>query len=96
MLGVGPKLEQFQRILVTVFPRLQLPGVLRVSLGIGNSEEEIDTFIRVFGEIAEEKMGTKSNRNKVIYQKPGLTKTEVKKQMKEFVNAAAEKVYSIQ
>ncbi len=94
MLGVGPKLEQFQRIIVTVFPRLQLPGVLRISLGIGNSEEEIDTFIRVFGEIAEEKMGTKSNRNKVIYQKPGLTKTEVKKQMKEFVNAAAEKVYS--
>jgi selenocysteine lyase/cysteine desulfurase len=94
MLGVGPKLEQFQRILVTVFPRLQLPGVLRVSMGIGNSEEEIDTFIRVFGEIAEEKMGTKGNRNKVIYQKPGLTKTEVKKQMKEFVKAAAEKVYS--
>lgn len=93
MLGVGPKLEQFQRILVTVFPRLQLPGVLRVSLGIGNSEEEIDTFIRVFGEIAEEKMGTKSNRNKVIYQKPELTKTEVKKQIKEFVNAATEKVY---
>ena len=96
MLGVGPKLEQFQRILVTVFPRLQLPGVLRVSLGIGNSEEEIDTFIRVFGEIAKEKMGTKSNRNKVIYQKPGLTKTEVKRQMKKFVNATAEKVYSIQ
>jgi selenocysteine lyase/cysteine desulfurase len=94
MLGVGPKLEQFQRIIVTVFPRLQLPGVLRVSLGIGNSEQEIDTFIRVFGEIAKEKMGTKSNRNKVIYQKPGLTKTQVKKQMKEFVNAAVEKVYS--
>jgi hypothetical protein len=40
-------------------------------------------------------MGTKINRNKVIYQKPGLNKTEVKKQMKEFVNAAAEKVYSV-
>jgi len=96
MLGVGPKLEQFQRMIVTVFPRLQLPGVLRVSLGIGNSEEEIDTFIRVFGEIAEEKLGTKINRNKVIYQKPGLNKTEVKKQMKDFVKVAAEKVYSIQ
>jgi len=95
MLGVGPKLEKFQRLIVTVFPRLQLPGVLRVSLGIGNSEEEIDTFIRAFGEIAQEKMGTKSNRNKIIYHKPGLTKTEVKKQMKEFVKAAAEKVYSV-
>jgi selenocysteine lyase/cysteine desulfurase len=95
MLGVGPKLEKFQRLIVTVFPRLQLPGVLRVSMGIGNSEEEIDTFIRVFGEIAKKEMGTKSNRNKVIYQRPGLNKTEVKKQMKDYVNAAAEKVYSI-
>jgi len=94
MLGVGPKLEQFQRMIVKVFPRLRLPGVLRVSLGIGNSEEEIDTFIRVFGEIAEEKMGTKSNRNKVIYQKTGLNKTEVKKQMKEFVKVAIQRVYS--
>jgi selenocysteine lyase/cysteine desulfurase len=93
MLGVGPKLEKFQRVIVTVFPRLQLPGVLRISYGIGNSDEEIDTFIRVFGEIAEEKMGTKSNRNKVIYQKPGLNKTLVKKQMKEFVKSASEKVY---
>jgi len=95
MLGVGPKLEQFQRMIVKVFPRLQLPGVLRVSLGIGNNEEEIDTFIRVFGEIAKKEKGTKSDREKVIYQKPGLNKTEVKKQMKEFVNAAAEKVYSV-
>jgi selenocysteine lyase/cysteine desulfurase len=95
MLGVGPKLEQFQRMIVKVFPRLQLPGVLRVSLGIGNSEEEIDTFIRVFGEIAKKEKGTKSDREKVIYQKPGLNKTEIKKQMKEFVNAAAEKVYSV-
>lgn len=47
ILGVGPKLELFQRIIVTLFPRLRLPGVVRVGLGMGNSEEEIETLIRV-------------------------------------------------
>ncbi|HSH19320.1 MAG TPA: aminotransferase class V-fold PLP-dependent enzyme, partial [Draconibacterium sp.] len=40
LLNVGPKLEQFQKFIVTLLPRVQLPGVARVSLGIGNSEEE--------------------------------------------------------
>jgi hypothetical protein len=37
---------------VTVFGRFELPGVVRVSLGIENSEADVDTFIRVLGDIA--------------------------------------------
>jgi selenocysteine lyase/cysteine desulfurase len=96
ILGIGPKLEQFQRVIVTLFPKLQLPGVVRVSFGIGNSEEEIDTFIRVLANIARkpEKSGnsqTKSPKNGT----PVLTRPEVQKQMKEFVKVAAERVYSV-
>ncbi|MFN2262405.1 MAG: aminotransferase class V-fold PLP-dependent enzyme, partial [Psychroflexus sp.] len=95
ILGVGPKLEKFQRIIVTVFPRLQLPGVVRVSLGIGNTEEEIDTFIRVMDNIA--KKATKSaGKQADSGQKSshGLPKGEVQKQMNEFVKEASLKVYS--
>ena len=95
MLGVGPKLEQFQRILVTVFPRLQLPGVLRVSLGIGNSEEEIDTFIRVLVKIARKPAKSGNNQSTTtINGTTVLPKSEVQKQMKVFVQVATEKVYS--
>ncbi len=52
LVGVGPRLEQFQRVIVTLFPRLNLPGVVRVSIGIENSEEDVDTLIRVLSEIA--------------------------------------------
>jgi len=96
MLGVGPKLEQFQRVIVTVFPRLQLPGVLRVSYGIGNSEEEIETLIHVLGKIAQKP--EKSGNNQTTSPKNGipvLPKTEAQKQMKEFVEAASHRVFPL-
>jgi selenocysteine lyase/cysteine desulfurase len=95
MLGVGPKLEKFQRVIVSLFPKLQLPGVVRVSLGIGNSKEEIDTLIRVLGKIAQKP--AKSVNNQSTSSKSGtpvLPKAAVQKQMKDFVKAASERVYS--
>ncbi|NQU54820.1 MAG: aminotransferase class V-fold PLP-dependent enzyme [Bacteroidetes bacterium] len=95
ILGVGPKLEKFQRIIVTLFPGLQLPGVVRVSLGIGNNEEDVDTMIRVLGKIAEkdakstDKHATTEHKNS-----PVLSKKEVKKQIEDFVKAASLRVYS--
>jgi selenocysteine lyase/cysteine desulfurase len=52
LLKIPPFLEGFQRILVSVFPKLRLPGLLRVSLGIENTEADVDTLIRVLNEIA--------------------------------------------
>ena len=95
VLGVGPKLEKFQRIIVTLFPKLQLPGVVRVSLGIGNSEEDIDTFIRVLGEIAGKPAKSENNQSTSTKKEtPVLPKSEVQKQMKDFVEAAIQRVYS--
>jgi selenocysteine lyase/cysteine desulfurase len=51
LLHVPRALEQFQGLLLIIFPRLSLPGVLRVSLGIGTTASEIDTLINVLGTI---------------------------------------------
>lgn len=90
IVGVGPFLERFQWLILQLFRKLQLPGVTRVSFGIGSSKEDVDTLIRVLEKIGEKPAKSAGNQN----GSPVLTKTEIKKQMKEFVNAAAEKVYS--
>jgi selenocysteine lyase/cysteine desulfurase len=51
LLGVGPKLQRFQHILLTLFPMIRLPGLARISLGIENTEKDIDTFLSVLNEI---------------------------------------------
>jgi selenocysteine lyase/cysteine desulfurase len=53
LLGVPPWAEQIQRLILTVAPRFNLPGVIRISLGIQNTEAEIDAFIEVLGAIAQ-------------------------------------------
>jgi selenocysteine lyase/cysteine desulfurase len=51
LLNVGHGLERFQRLLVTLFPKINLPGILRVSLGIENSEGDVETLIKALGAI---------------------------------------------
>ncbi len=84
ILGVGPKLEKFQKLMVTVFPKVQLPGVARVSIGIGNTEEEVDRLIYTLSKIAKKQNNTNEK----------YSNTEVKKQIKEFVKDVEERVYS--
>jgi selenocysteine lyase/cysteine desulfurase len=71
LVGVPPFLEQFQGFLLRLFPKLNLPGILRVSLGIENTEEEIDTFINVMKEIAKKDPGS----NKTTAISAGLKKS---------------------
>jgi selenocysteine lyase/cysteine desulfurase len=80
ILGVPPSLERFQRIIARLFPRLRFPGVARVSLGIGNTREDIDTLIHVVSTIA-------TNTRAV-------NKKEVERQINDFAIAAALRVYS--
>jgi selenocysteine lyase/cysteine desulfurase len=54
LVGVPPFLEQLQGLILTLFPRLSLPGVVRASLGIENSAEDVDALIRVLGDIARQ------------------------------------------
>ena len=63
MLGVPPWAERLQGVILTVLRRLELPGVVRVSLGIENSEEDVDTLIRVLGGIARQPKGGSPEKN---------------------------------
>jgi selenocysteine lyase/cysteine desulfurase len=80
LLNVPPFLEQLQRVIAVLFHGIVFPGLARVSLGIGNNYEDVDTFIHVLGKIAR--------------QRRTALKTDVKKQMDEFVKTAVQRVYT--
>ncbi len=83
ILKVSPSLEKFQKLIQTLFPKLRLPGVVRVSLGLENTKEDVDNLIRALRKIAENKRQT------------GMpSRSMVKNQMKDFIREAALKVYS--
>jgi selenocysteine lyase/cysteine desulfurase len=87
LLNIPPVLAQFQGLLVTLFPKLSLPGLTRMSLGLENSEEDVDTLTHVLGKIARQpKIGAKS---------PFASKqTDVQKQMDNFARTASRRVYA--
>ena len=79
MLHVPPLLQQFQGVMLTLAPRLSLPGVVRVSLGIESSADDVDVLIRVLDSIAR--------------QPRAGVKDDVGQQMDDFAAAAARRVY---
>ena len=40
--------------MLTLIPKIQLPGVARISLGIENTVEDIDRLTHVLGQIARQ------------------------------------------
>jgi len=95
LLRVGPFLEWFQRLIVTVFPKVALPGLVRVSLGIENSEEDVDRLIDSLGKIAGLPQVLKDrNVNSTENKTPILSRKDVEQQMDNFARAAARRVYT--
>ena len=80
LVGVPPAFEPLQGLIAKLFPGLRFPGLVRMSIGIGTSEEDIDTMIKMLYKIAS--------------QPRNLPKTDIKHRMNEFVSAAARKVFS--
>lgn len=50
LVNINLLLELFQGLIVNLFPKIALPGLTRVSLGIENSAEQIDNFARATAE----------------------------------------------
>jgi selenocysteine lyase/cysteine desulfurase len=95
ILGVPPSLERFQRIIPRLFPRLRFPGVALVSLGIGNTAEDFDTLIHVLGKIAGKPLtSVESFSDSTRKGTPILPQMDIEQQVKDFVRAAALRVYS--
>jgi selenocysteine lyase/cysteine desulfurase len=91
LLNIPPLLAQFQGLILTLFPQVALPGLTRVSLGIENSAEDIDTLIRVLGKIARQPRARASARNGAF----NLPQTDAQRQMDDFARAAARRVYTL-
>jgi selenocysteine lyase/cysteine desulfurase len=86
LVGVPPSLEWIQRLLAILVPRLRFPGLARVSLGIENREEDIDTFLAVLGSIIRQRHAPG--------QSPSMPKAVIKRQINDFVRASTKRVYS--
>lgn len=84
LLNISPLLERFQGVILTLFPQVSLPGVTRVSMGMENTAEEVDTLIDVLGRIAQPpRAGT-----------PRLPQTDIQQQFDDFARAASQRVYT--
>jgi selenocysteine lyase/cysteine desulfurase len=95
LLNVPPWLEKFQKIMVSVLPGVQLPGVVRISLGIENSETDIDTLVTKLKEISSLKEKTKNkNSGKGQGVGQGLSRKALRLQMVQFISAVTQKVYT--
>ena len=87
LLNIHPLLALLQGLIVTLFPQVALPGLTRVSLGIENGEEDVDTLIHVLGKIARQP--------RTGVDRPfASTQTDIQRQMDDFAGAAAQRVYT--
>lgn len=97
LLHVPPALEQFQRIMVKLFPTLSLPGLVRISFGIENSPEEVDLLIHMLRKIARLPSGQQEMAEASwIWGRPIYSKEEINLQLEDFLLEVSWKVYSIQ
>ena len=95
LVGVPPLLEQLQGLILTLFPRLNLPGVVRVSLGVQNSAEDVDALVQVLGPIARQPWAGADNPFDFAQDRPfASTQTAGQQQMDAFARAAAQRVYA--
>lgn len=91
LIEITPVLEQVQRFVLTVAPKTQLPGVVRVSLGIENTEADIDTLVQVLQKVVSQlKSKTDSKQKKAIAQ----AESNLQLQLDEFSQAAIHRVYA--
>ena len=92
LLKVPPLLAKLQHLILFLFPQIKLPGVARVSLGIENCENDVDTLIRVLSTVAGQ---SRNNVDKKFASKTqNFLTTNVKKQIEDYVKATTQEVYT--
>lgn len=88
---IHPILEQVQRFVLTVSPKTQLPGVVRVSLGLENTEDDIDTLTAVLSKLISQ---LKSKINGEQKKAMARAESDLQLQLDEFSQAAIHRVYA--
>ena len=90
MAHIGPGLEKFQRVIQKLFPKLRLPGVVRASIGIENTEAEVDRFLSTLKVIAATKYKSTPKNKKTSY---ATSRSFVKNQIQKYAETAEAEVY---
>lgn len=92
--GIPPIIERLQWLIVKLFPKLELPGVLRVSFGIQNNREQVDVLVTALTQIAAGSSGVKRRgRSRPAAAGPGGSRREFRKRMDSYLRTAANRVY---
>ena len=95
ILNVSPGLAQFQGIMLSLLRHIRLPGLVRVSLGIENTEEDVDTLILALGKITLQSRDRRYGHHSSEHDGAlNVFQTHVKTQINDFVLAASERVYA--
>jgi selenocysteine lyase/cysteine desulfurase len=95
ILHVSSFLEKLQHLMLTLFPAIVLPGVVRISFGIGNTREEIITLVYCLEKIAGNRKGTAKNlKANSAAGLPILHEKEVRKSIDDFVRNVVSRVYA--
>jgi selenocysteine lyase/cysteine desulfurase len=89
------RLADLALILAPRFSSGAQTGLVRVSLGIENEEEDVDTLIHMLGEIARQPRAWRDRLIAAVHGgTPFLPQTDVERQMDDFATAIARRVYS--
>jgi selenocysteine lyase/cysteine desulfurase len=94
---IPPFLQRFQQFLLSLLPKLSLPGMVRVSLGIGNTEADIERLIQVLENIAGQKRKNEKGKTGLAQDRRfHPSNPDIQQQIKDFTRAATQKVYAQQ
>ena len=93
LVGVGPFFERFQWLIATLFTSVRFPGLTRVSLGMENSREDVDTLVRVLNEIGNGSQPDKT-RSGSNERNGELTREKVTLRIEKYVNEASLRVFT--
>jgi selenocysteine lyase/cysteine desulfurase len=88
VLKVPRGLEQFQRVIQVLFPKMRFPGVMRISIGIGNTREDIDKVVSILKAISGGNEPDSSSTN------GSLDKKAFQTQKKDFIKKRIENIYA--
>ena len=89
VLHVPRGLEQFQRVIQLLFPATRFPGVVRISLGIGNTRKDIDRMVQVLHGIVDN-----SDKKNVSMPEGKLDKKTFQVQKDNFIRNKMAGIYS--
>ena len=94
LVGVPPFMEPVQGLVLTLVPSLSLPGVVRVSLGIENTVEDVDWLLQVLREIARQQAaGSGANTESAECDVATASSPAVQAQMEEFARSRSQMVF---